>query len=76
MKRAWLLLILLFAGYAHAGIQLAATRVIYPAGKREVTLAVTSKDPAPRLIQSWIENDDADAPSANVPFIILPPSSG
>jgi chaperone protein EcpD len=61
------------AGYAHAGIQLAATRVIYPAGKREVTLAVTSKDPAPRLIQSWIENDDADAPSANVPFIILPP---
>lgn len=73
MKSVWLLLILLFAGYVHAGIQLAATRVIYPAGKREVTLAVTSKDPTPRLIQSWIENDDADAPSANVPFIILPP---
>ncbi|MHB9325995.1 fimbrial biogenesis chaperone [Phytobacter ursingii] len=71
MKRAWLLFILLFAEYVHAGIQLAATRVIYPAGKREVTLAVTSKDPAPRLIQSWIENDSAD--TAKVPFIILPP---
>jgi chaperone protein EcpD len=67
-------LILLFAGYVHAGIQLAATRVIYPAGKREVTLAVTSKDPTPRLIQTWIENDSAD--TAKVPFIILPPSSG
>ncbi|MHB9325993.1 fimbrial biogenesis chaperone [Phytobacter ursingii] len=73
MKRAWIFSVLLLANYAHAGIQLAATRVIYPAGKREVTLAVTSKDPAPRLIQSWIENDDADAPSANVPFIITPP---
>ncbi|MCL9672092.1 molecular chaperone [Citrobacter sp. MNAZ 1397] len=73
MKRAWIFLVLLLANYAHAGIQLAATRVIYPAGKREVTLAVTSKDPTPRLIQTWIENDDADAPSASVPFIILPP---
>ncbi|MDU6683060.1 MAG: molecular chaperone [Enterobacteriaceae bacterium] len=71
MKSVWLLLILLFAGYVHAGIQLAATRVIYPAGKREVTLAVTSKDPTPRLIQTWIENDSAD--TAKVPFIILPP---
>ncbi|HAU8266430.1 TPA: fimbria/pilus periplasmic chaperone [Kluyvera intermedia] len=73
MKSVWILSILLLANYAHAGIQLASTRVIYPVGKREVTLAVTSKDPAPRLIQSWIENDDADAPSANVPFIITPP---
>ncbi|GJL35742.1 fimbrial chaperone [Enterobacter hormaechei] len=71
MKRAWILSVLLFAGYANAGIQLASTRVIYPAGKREVTLAVTSKDPAPRLIQTWIENDSAD--TAKVPFIILPP---
>ncbi|HAT2608337.1 TPA: molecular chaperone [Kluyvera intermedia] len=71
MKRAWLLFILLFAEYVHAGIQLAATRVIYPAGKREVTLAVTSKDPTPRLIQTWIENDSVD--TAKVPFIILPP---
>ncbi|ORJ47303.1 hypothetical protein B2M27_26730 [Kluyvera intermedia] len=71
MKRAWIFLVLLLANYAHAGIQLAATRVIYPAGKREVTLAVTSKDPTPRLIQTWIENDSAD--TAKVPFIILPP---
>ncbi|VTP15083.1 Chaperone protein EcpD precursor [Phytobacter ursingii] len=71
MKRAWILSVLLFAGHVHAGIQLASTRVIYPAGKREVTLAVTSKDPAPRLIQTWIENDSAD--TAKVPFIILPP---
>ncbi|MGK9175802.1 molecular chaperone, partial [Yokenella regensburgei] len=67
----WLLLVLLLICDAHAGIQLASTRVIYPAGKREVTLAVTSKDPAPRLIQTWIENDNAD--TAKVPFIILPP---
>ncbi|MGK9176079.1 molecular chaperone, partial [Yokenella regensburgei] len=65
----WLLLVLLLICDAHAGIQLASTRVIYPAGKREVTLAVTSKDPAPRLIQTWLDADGTE----KVPFIILPP---
>ena len=75
MKSTGMGLFLLVAGYSYAGIQPDATRVIYPAGKREVTLTLTSKTPEPRLIQTWIDNGDADAlpETAKVPFIIIPP---
>lgn len=39
------------------GIALGATRVIYPADARQVSLAVTNSDKNNRfLIQSWIED--------------------
>ena len=59
---------------ASAGIQLAGTRVIYPAAKREVTLALTNNATTPRLIQAWMDNGDPDRqPAAAVPFIVTPP---
>lgn len=43
--------------YASAGVALGATRVIYPAGQKQVQLAVTNNDDnSTYLIQSWIEN--------------------
>lgn len=58
-----------------AGIQLDGTRVIYPAGKREVTLSVTNQADTPRLLQAWIDDGNADTPPAlsAVPFIVTPP---
>jgi fimbrial chaperone protein len=44
---------------AHAGVALGATRVIYPAGQKQVQLAVTNNDDnSTWLIQSWVENAD------------------
>ena len=43
-----------FAARAEAGVALGATRVIYPAGQKQVQLAVTNNDDnSTYLIQSW-----------------------
>lgn len=43
---------------AVAGIALGATRIVYPAGQKQVSLPITSSDSSGAfLIQSWIEND-------------------
>lgn len=67
-------LLLLFAAPSRAGIQLDSTRVIYPADKREVTLAITNHADTPRLIQAWVDNGDSDssAQSNAAPFIVMP----
>lgn len=54
-----------------AGLVFNGTRVIYPAGKQEVTLALSNEDREPRLIQAWIEREDGQADG--IPFIITPP---
>ncbi|WP_148720901.1 fimbria/pilus periplasmic chaperone, partial [Klebsiella oxytoca] len=43
-----------FTARAEAGVALGATRVIYPAGQKQVQLAVTNNDEkSTYLIQSW-----------------------
>lgn len=62
---------LLSSTYANAGIALSATRVIYPAGGKQVQLSVinTENDNA-FLIQSWV--DDASGQKSKN-FLITPP---
>lgn len=56
---------------AHAGVALGATRVIYPAGQKQVQLAVTNNDDnSTWLIQSWVENADGQRDGR---FVITPP---
>lgn len=68
------MLILLTAGYstlANAGVALGATRVIYPAGQKQVLLPVTNNDPESIfLIQSWIDNAKDTKDNQ---FVITPP---
>lgn len=57
MRGALAMLLLIAASgvshYAHAGVALGATRVIYPAGQKQVPLAVTNTDDSGTyLIQS------------------------
>ncbi len=48
---------MMVAGRAEAGVAFSATRVIYPAGQKQVQLAVTNNDEnSTYLIQSWVEN--------------------
>lgn len=62
---------------AHAGIQIVGTRVIYPASQREVTVQVTNKGDAPRLVQSWTDSGDPEetAETSKAPFLVTPPIS-
>ena len=60
-----------FAARAEAGVALGATRVIYPAGQKQVQLAVTNNDDnSTYLIQSWVENADGQKDGR---FVITPP---
>ena len=56
---------------AQAGVALGATRVIYPAGQKQVQLAVTNTDEnGTFLIQSWVENA---AGTKDGRFVVTPP---
>ncbi|WP_171034896.1 MULTISPECIES: fimbria/pilus periplasmic chaperone [Klebsiella] len=60
-----------FSVQAEAGVSLGATRVIYPAGQKQVQLAVTNNDDKSTfLIQSWVENADGAKDGS---FVITPP---
>ncbi|WP_137460741.1 fimbria/pilus periplasmic chaperone, partial [Escherichia coli] len=56
---------------AEAWLALGATRVIYPAGKKQVQLAGTNNDEnSTYLIQSWVETADGVKDGR---FIVTPP---
>lgn len=60
-----------FTNHAEAGVALGATRVIYPAGHKQVQLAVTNnKDDSTFLIQSWVENATGQKDGR---FVVTPP---
>jgi chaperone protein EcpD len=60
---------------ALAGIVITGTRVVYPAGEREVTVKVDNRGNKPVLAQSWVDDGDVDATpeTAKAPFTITPP---
>lgn len=66
-----------WTGGAHAGIQIAGTRVIYNAKDREATVSVMNNGDTPRLVQAWIDDGDpkVSAQNATAPFLITPPIS-
>lgn len=66
---------MVFASHALANIVITGTRVIYPAGDKEISVKVNNKGKGPVLIQSWIDNGDVNATpdTIRVPFIINPP---
>lgn len=55
---------------AQASVVLGGTRVIYPANKSEVQVALKNKDPHTRyLVQSWISYPN----DVKAPFVVTPP---
>lgn len=60
-----------YSAWAQAGVALGATRIIYPAGQKQVQLGVTNNDDSSTyLIQSWVENADGGKDGR---FVITPP---
>src|SRR5471030_1046090 len=75
MKLLCATLLCLTSVSAWSSVVISGTRVIYPAGQKEVTVKLDNVGNAPVLIQSWIDNGDADAKpeKISVPFILTPP---
>ncbi|SQI40047.1 Chaperone protein focC precursor [Leminorella richardii] len=73
-----LLLSFVLTAPAMAGIVITGTRVIYPAGEREVTVKIDNRGDKPVLAQSWVDDGDANATpeTAKAPFTITPPLIG
>jgi len=62
---------------AYAGVQIVGTRVIYPAGEREVTVRVLNSGTSARLLQAWTDSGDGaeTAETSKAPFLVTPPIS-
>lgn len=65
------------AGGAQASVVIAATRVIYNAADKEVTLKLSNAGTQPALTQVWLDKGDpkASPSSIEVPFVVTPPVS-
>ena len=49
------------AGVAQASVVIEATRVIFPAQEREVTIKLTNDGKTPALVQTWLDKGEANA---------------
>lgn len=60
---------------SYASVIISGTRVIYPSDQKELTVKLDNVGKSPVLVQSWIDNGDADArpEKIQVPFILTPP---
>jgi chaperone protein EcpD len=64
----------LWVGATQASVVISATRVVFAAQEREVTVQLTNQGVAPALVQAWLDDGDAQAePEAiQVPFSVSP----
>ncbi|MFJ2279739.1 molecular chaperone [Pseudomonas sp. NPDC087803] len=71
------LIVCLSSPVACANIVLGGTRLIYPAGEREVTIALANKGVTPSLVQSWMDDGATNSTPENssAPFFVMPPIS-
>lgn len=77
MKKILILMLLAMSSAAQAGVVIYGTRVIYPAGKKEVVVQIMNQGERTSLVQSWIDDGDtAQSPEhIDVPFLLTPPVS-
>ncbi len=64
-----------FAEPLSASIVISGTRVVYPAGEREVTVNISNNSSGPRMVQAWVDSGDdtQTADTAQAPFLLTPP---
>ncbi|WP_426394879.1 molecular chaperone [Ralstonia sp. R-29] len=64
-----------FAAHAQASVVIAGTRVIFPAQEREVTVRLTNDGKTPALVQTWVDNGEANETPEKIstPFLLSPP---
>lgn len=64
-----------FAQQVAASVIVSGTRVIYPAGDREITVKIDNSGTQPSLVQTWLDDGDVRSRpgTAKVPFVLMPP---
>ncbi|MFG0630163.1 molecular chaperone [Pseudomonas sp. xss_2] len=74
-RRGALLAGCLLSMQTDAGVVIGATRVIFPAEQREVTVKMTNVGSHPSLVQSWVDDGHPEVPLEHlrVPFRLTPP---
>ncbi|QNK03049.1 fimbrial biogenesis chaperone [Dyella telluris] len=75
LSGALLAAVCVFAGTSHASVIITGTRVVFPAKAGEVTVRLTNQNSSPALVESWIDDGDAQSTpdKVNTPFLITPP---
>lgn len=70
-----LMSLILFSAQIEASIVISGTRVIYAAGERSVTIKLNNNGKQPVLIQSWVDDGNANlSPDiSQAPFLVTPP---
>lgn len=59
--------------YTFAGILAEKTRVIYPEGKREISIKLNNTNDYPIMTQLWVDHGVGDPDTAKAPFLVLAP---
>ena len=74
LMAAAVIAVCVLARYAHAGIVIVGTRVIFPGQAREVTIKLTNEGKQPTLVQTWLDKGDvSESPETiDVPFTLTP----
>ncbi|KAF1008053.1 MAG: putative fimbrial chaperone YadV [Luteibacter sp.] len=72
---ACLLAIFAVTSTAKAGVVVGGTRVVFNESSREQTVQITNQGTSPAMVQSWIDDGQADARPRHiqVPFVLTPP---
>ncbi|MGE8175780.1 fimbria/pilus periplasmic chaperone [Pseudomonas fluorescens] len=67
----------LICSQAMAGVVITGTRLVYPAGQKEITVKLNNNGTRPALVQSWVDSGDIDSSptSSKAPFVLSPPVS-
>ncbi|MBK5414365.1 fimbria/pilus periplasmic chaperone [Pseudomonas sp. TH31] len=67
----------LMYSHAKAGVVITGTRLVYPAGQKEITVKLNNNGTRPALVQSWVDTGDIQSSptSSKAPFVLSPPVS-
>lgn len=70
-------LVALVGSQAMAGVVITGTRLVYPAGQKEITVKLNNNGNLPALVQSWIDTGSVESTptSSQAPFVLSPPVS-
>ncbi|MFJ1336866.1 molecular chaperone [Pseudomonas caricapapayae] len=68
-------LVTLSCSQATAGVVITGTRLVYPAGQKEITVKLNNNGSQPALTQSWIDTGNTESTPTNskAPFVLSPP---
>lgn len=76
-RSACVALATLVCSQAMAGVVITGTRLVYPAGQKEITVKLNNNGMHPALVQAWVDTGDINASptSSKAPFVLSPPVS-